>query len=207
MFTMDWANQIILFLGSYTPIISFLGAIIGGEETLLLLSILAAQDSINIFLVVFFFYIGIMVADTLWYLLGKTKFFDWFVQRKIISKAYGHGSRLLDQITKGSDFRALFSTKFLYGLRIVVLVHMGKKGLTMKKFFKYNLIIDAIWTIVIAAVGWSAGKGIAFAFVLYDNIALSLTLIGVVLITFMILMNITGRFVKRWLMKQQEQSH
>ena len=56
-------TKILLFFGNNIPAVSFIGAIVGGEETLVLLSILAAKGFLSIGDVFVFFYLGIMYAN------------------------------------------------------------------------------------------------------------------------------------------------
>lgn len=199
---MSLINQILLFFGSYTPLVSFLGAIIGGEETLILLSILSSNGYLTAWVVLLFFYLGILVSDTIWFFLGKSKLFDWFVKRKIISRVYLRWDKLLTKATKGSSFHALFITKFLYGFRIPTIMYLGREKVKVKSFLFDSAIIDFIWTLVVFAIGWFAGKGILLATDLSKNIVLYLLLVGITFIIFTIIVRILSGLIKKWLIKK-----
>ncbi len=198
-------TQILSFFGNYTPLVSFLGAIIGGEETLLLLAILAAHNFFNIWIVIVFFYIGIVVSDTIWYALGKSNLFDWFVKKKVISKVYLHWDRLLNKATKRNDFQALLLTKFLYGFRVPTIMYLSRERLKFEHFLRYTAIVDLIWVSVIALISWFAGKGISFATNLSKNLVLSLVLIGIFMVLFTIIIRIISEATKKWLTQKQKQ--
>ena len=197
--------QILSLFGNYTPIISFVGAILGGEETLILLSILAAQGFLNVWYLLIFFYLGILVSDSIWYFLGKLNLLHWLINKKIISKAFLYWDNLLNRATKKSDFQALFFTKFLYGTRIPTLMYLSKERLTFKSFFVYNIITNLIWVPIILLIGLSAGKGISLAANIQNNLTLYLFLIGITLIIFTILTRILAGLLRRWLKKEQKQ--
>lgn len=198
-------TTILSFFGNHTPIVSFLGAIIGGEETLILLSILASHGFLNIWSLLIFFYLGILVSDSIWYFLGKSKVFDWLVRRKLISKVYFNLGKLLNTVTKNNDLQVLFFTKFLYGTRIPTLMYLSKERLTLKPFLFYNIITNIIWVPIVLLIGWSAGKGISLATNISNNLALYLFLIGITLLIFTILIRILSEVVKEWLKKKQKQ--
>lgn len=124
---MEIANQILLFFGNNIAIVSFLGAIIGGEETLVFLTILATKDLLNVWHVLIFFYFGIIISDSIWYGVGKSKIFDWLIKKKYISNTYYYWGLLLDKATKGNDIQALLVTKFLYGFRIPTIMYLARE--------------------------------------------------------------------------------
>lgn len=202
---MNFVEQILLFFGNYTPIIAFLGAIIGGEETLIFLSILGAQQYLNIELVFIFFYLGILTSDLLWYGIGKSKLFDWLVQRKILSALYFRWGKLLHTATKGNNFQALFLTKFLYGFRLPTIMHMAREKMEMRSFIFYSIITNLIWVAVITTIGWFAGKGIALATNLSDNLILYLAIIGLTLVFFAVFVRMMSNIIKKWLTKYKKQ--
>lgn len=202
---MELITQILLFFGNNTPIISFVGAIIGGEETLIFLSVLAAQGYLTIWFVFIFFYLGVMTSDILWYFIGKSKISDWIIQKKFISSTYLYWGKLLNTTTGGSNFQALLFTKFLYGLRMPAIIYIGREGMKIKPFLFYSIIVNFIWAIVITIIGWFAGKGISLATSLSNNLPLYLLLMGITLIVFVVLIRLLSNVIKKWMIKKQEQ--
>ncbi|MFH0951510.1 MAG: hypothetical protein V1765_03505 [bacterium] len=201
---MDLISQILLFFGNYTPVIAFLGAIIGGEETLILLSILASHGHLAIWSVFIFFYLGILVSDCLWYFIGRSRLFDWIIKRKIISNIYLHWDKLLNAATQNSNFQALLVTKFLYGLRLPTIMYLARERITIKSFIGYSTIVNFIWVLIIATIGWTAGKGISLATNIFNNLILYLLLIGATLVVFTLLIRLLSKTTKQWLIKKQQ---
>ncbi len=198
-------TQLLSFFGNHTFIVSFFGAIIGGEETLILLSILASHEVLDIGYVLIFFYAGILVSDSIWYFLGKSKLIYWLMNKKIISKTFLYWDKLLNKATEKSDFQVLFFTKFLYGTRILTLMYLSNVRLKFKSFILYNIIANFVWVSTILLIGWSAGKGISLAADISNNLILYLFLIGIILMTFTILIRILSKLVKKWLRQKQKQ--
>ncbi|MBI2674085.1 MAG: hypothetical protein HYX23_02275 [Candidatus Zambryskibacteria bacterium] len=204
---MNTVSQILIFFGNNTPIVSFLGAIIGGEEVLVLLSIYSVAGTLNLAYILIFFYLGIMVSDTLWYMLGKSRIFAWLIRLKFISSAYEHWGRLLDVTTRKNDFQALFMTKFFYGFRIATIMYLARERLSFRDFFKYSLLSNFVWVGFISALGWATGKGIKTVTYFSGNITLEVFLVGVVLVLFMVIMRVASIRVKKWLQKTSPQSN
>lgn len=179
--------------------VSFLGAIIGGEETLILLSIYSAKGALNLADILAFFYLGIMVSDTIWFLAGRSRLFARLVKLKFVSFAYEYWGKLLDMATKRKDFQALFFTKFLYGFRIPTIMYLARERLSLRSFLLYSFPTNLVWVGIISALGWSTGKGIKIATYLSNNIMLEVFLVGIVLILFAVIMKTTSTRLKLWL--------
>jgi len=190
--------EMLTFLLGYMPLICFFGALIGGEETVLLLSVLAARDFYPIWIVFVFCFLGILVADSVWFFIGRLEVVTKFKEHKHLK---GHSDKIRDFIDikfKGNHFLLLLSTKFLYGLRIMTLMFLGRR-IKFKEFFVYNTIIAAIWTIVIVGFGWFAGRGVGWLWDTYRSLQL-LIIVGIIIIVALYILKIIGKKVaKRWL--------
>lgn len=196
---MNIVSQILLFFNHNTPLIAFIGAIVGGEEVLIILSIYSADGTLNLLFVLIFFYLGVMVSDILWYIVGRSRLLLWITKFSFVSLAYNYWGKLLDVSTKKSDFQALFVTKFLYGFRIPTIMYLAKERLSVRNFLIYSLITNFIWVGVIAGLGWATGKGIKTITYFSHNIVLEIFIVGLIIIIFIIIMRWMSKIVKKWL--------
>lgn len=188
--------SMLTFLLGYMPLVSFFGALIGGEETVLLLSVFAARDYYPIWIVFVFCFLGILVADSVWFFVGRLKVVTKMRGHKYFKEHSDRAGDFIDNKFRGNHFVLLMSTKFLYGLRIMTLMFLGRR-IKFKEFFIYNSIVVAIWTIVIVSFGWFAGRGVGWLWDTYRNIQV-LILVGIVIIVaFYILKIIAKKLVKR----------
>ncbi len=192
--------EMLTFLLGYMPLICFFGALVGGEETVLLLSVLAARDFYPIWIVFVFCFLGILVADSVWFFVGRLKLVTKMKEHKYFKKHSEKARNFIDNKFKGNHFILLFSTKFLYGLRIVTLMFLGRR-IKFKEFFMYNSIIAAIWTIVIVSLGWFAGRGVGWLWDTYRNLQLLIIVGIIIIVAFYILKIIVGKIVGKWLEK------
>ena len=198
----DIAAQILAFFGNNTPLVSFFGAIIGGEETLVLLVIFAARDTLNLWHIVIFFYAGVMVSDALWYLVGRSRVFNWLITHRLTFNAYTYWGKMLYKTMGNNTLEVLFMTKFLYGFRIPTIMYFAQERLSFRAFIQYSLLTNLIWMTIITVFAWFAGKGIKFAMHFSHNILMDVFLIGVVMVLFALVARIASKYTKSWLQKK-----
>ena len=75
----------------------------------------------------------------------------------------------------------LLYTKFLYGTRLITILHLSSRKISFRSFFLFNIISAVIWLFVVIPLGWLAGMGVinllpAFSAVGYSFIAVFLTI-------------------------------
>lgn len=201
---MGFLTQIHQVAAEYPLAIPFLGGLAGGEETVFLLSVIAAHGYLNIWMVATGCYVGILAADAAWYFFGQTRFFDWLVKRKGASEAYRLLHIALDKAAGGNNFLALLATKFLYGFRLITIMQLSREGMALTSFVLCSAVIDAVWIAVVASVGWFAGKGMQFAQLVSNNFAVSFAFLGIFMATGVILMRMASRQLQRWLTQKQK---
>ena len=72
MFTV--LEEIVLFFKSYPELVSFSGALFGGEETILVIAFLTGQGLFSVKTVFIYAYFGTLVSDWIWFYIGYYKF-------------------------------------------------------------------------------------------------------------------------------------
>ena len=196
-------TQILLFFGTYPELVSLIGTFLGGIETIILLSVIATQGYMNFWIVIIFSYIGIMLADIMFFFAGRTRLFNFLIRKRMVSIAYKKWDNLLDKATRGNDFQALFIAKFFYGFSIITIMHLARERLNIIEFIAYTAVINVIWITIGAVFGIFAGQGINFVLFLYDNLVISLILLGILMLSFMIILRFISDRIKSWLTKRQ----
>ncbi|MEK7554668.1 MAG: hypothetical protein AAB518_01640 [Patescibacteria group bacterium] len=188
---MEWLRLTVLPALPAPFLLPLLGAIIGGEETILIISMLSAEHVIGFKTVLFFSFLGTLISDTLWFYAGDlvVKLERW----RIFSKKFEEVAEIIRKISGKSHFRALMMTKFFYGTRILTLFHVRRDGMPVWEFIPTNAVVVAIWTAAIVVFGWLAGKGVVSLGIL-ENIE---GLIGTVLLVI-----IAFHFLRKWLNKR-----
>lgn len=98
---------------------------------------------------------GVIAGDLMWYELGKHVFKSPF-----LDKWLGRASKKLDEQIQKSPGRAIFISKFTYGLHRLTLIRSGFLNVPFFKFFRADLLSSLIWIILIGALGFAASAGI-----------------------------------------------
>lgn len=187
---------LITFLVAYPRTITFLIAFLGGAELVLLLSIIAAQDGIHIINLMIFAALGIIVADILWFYIGRTRIISHFRKYKWVHKKYKRARKVIDRTT--NDILLLSIAKTVRGIGLPIMMYMGRNR-SFKKFIKYNIPISIVWAIAIVSFGWLAGKGYYLFVNVYKNVQLGI-LIALIILTLAYLIQY---FIRKYLLKQE----
>jgi membrane protein DedA with SNARE-associated domain len=144
-------------------LIPLAGALAGGEETIITICILSITTGIVSFpTVVVWSFIGVTIKDSAVFLFGRR--FITFIETKGHMRAKLHTIGIFaNQVTHGNYFLALFISKFIYGMRIITILYLGKERVTFPRFSSYNVPVTVLWTAVTCTIGWVAGRGFASA--------------------------------------------
>lgn len=183
-------EELIKSLIGHPILISIIGPFLFGGETILILAILAGQNLIPLWMVVLFCIFGMFLADTMWFLIGKIKALSKLKKIKWIHKGYKRAKKEIEEAP--NELFLLILIKFAYGIGIPILLYLGRKGMSLKKFILNNILIIASWSLVITILGWSIGKTSAIAMDKFENIYASILLI----VTGFILVNILFKEIR-----------
>lgn len=185
----------------YTFFIPLLGAFFGGEETILVISMLTATGALSFTEVVAFSFLGTMLSDVCWFQFGRYAM-ERLERRPNMKNKFMMVADFIRRVARGKTFVALLITKFLYGTRIIMIFYLGKIDLSLRKFLLYNSIVTGIWSVVICTLGYFAGKGLLELLDAYHNLAYSVSIVaGVVLCVYALRI-----WLNRILVKEARQS-
>lgn len=177
-------NVILSIFANYSFVICFLSGLIGGIVWLLALAALAANGVFPVWVLITFFYIGIVICDIALFKIGQIKSLSYFKKRKLIYKGYQKVSYFLQKFSKNRDIFSLFLSKFLHGLYAPLIIYYGRKQMQFKRFLIMDLIINLVWIVILVPIGYFAGKGLRLFLSIENNLnwaILSLFLILVII--------------------------
>ncbi|MFH1451968.1 MAG: VTT domain-containing protein [archaeon] len=190
-------EKLLLFLTGFPWLICLVATFIGGEETIMFLSALAGQGVFAIYIVLIFSFVGIMISDFMWFFIGKIEGLNYFKRYEVVSKNYSRAKKFISKHTGDNEFFILLSTKFFYGIRVVALAYVGRKKMKFSKFLFYNSIVNIVWILTFAIVGFFAGKGISMFLNIYENVSFLLVLFFGILVFLYVIKNIIKRLISR----------
>ena len=183
---MGFVESLLAIFSNYPSLISFLGGLLGGEETLLALSFLAANNMIPLEILFIFGFLGVYVCDLIVFSIGRFKLVHNFEKLEKHSPVYQRIDKFISKLTNESPFLALMYTKFIYGARLLTLIYLGLKKISLKQFLVSNFIVDLIWMSVIIMLGWLAGSGFKFVLDVFKNVQAAIGLVIVFVIILLI---------------------
>lgn len=168
----------------YPFLIPLGAALIGGEEMIILVTILSVATGVPSFAtVVIWSYIGTFFKDCCVFLFGKhgLAFIESFGSMRDRFDAI---ARFIDRVTGRNYFLALLITKFLYGARIITIFYVAREKMTLPTFFLYNTVVTGLWIMVTCGIGWLAGRGVVNITKFFGDITYGLGIVALAALAF-----------------------
>ena len=168
--SIEWFSALVLNYPLFKYIIIFLGVAFLGELALFTAGFLAAQGVISLSILAILSFFGVLLADILWFLIGKTT-----TAEKIISHRYTYATisiilQALDRISGGNRFFAVILAKFVIGTRIVLILYVSKTNLEFKRFVRYDIVAVFLWLLIVIGIGYISGLGFSYISSILRNV-------------------------------------
>ena len=137
-----------------------LGALAGGEETIIAVCILSVTTgAVSFPTVVLWSFIGTTIKDSCVFLFGR-HFIKYLETKETIRTKIHTMGAFVNRVTHKNYFLTLLVTKFLYGMRVITIFYMGRERMAFPRFLSYNVPVTALWIVVTCTIGWFAGRGL-----------------------------------------------
>jgi len=192
---MDWTTWLIPFLNNYGWLVAFLGGLFGGEEIIIPLAFLSANDYISPMVVFVFCFIGLILTDVLIFYTAKLKLIRGIEYYHHTSKFFKKFDEVILKVSRKSIFLALLYSKLVFGTRMITLVYFGIKKISIKRFLPSALLAILVWFSLIFSIGWLAGIGFSFLIDAFKKVELGISLIFLVIIVVIILKKWAEKFI------------
>ncbi len=172
----------------------FIGAVFEGESIMLLLGLLSHEDYFTFPWIVFWAFLGAMVGDFDWFLLGRYKgekiLNKWAWFKKFMGKP-------VSLVGKKPATLAFFM-RFMYGFRHIVPFSIGMSKLPMKTFLLWNSLGAVAWVTVFGGAGYLLADVLESVF---GNLKKYELVLAIVIILLIALAHTIGQIMKRTLKK------
>ncbi len=145
------------FIHSYGYFAIFLGMFIEGETILALAGYFSGLGYFSITLVILYAIIATLIADQLWFHLGRLK------GRKILLKH----EFIRNRVERVHNFLGKYEThtmltyRFIYGMRITTALLLGSSKASAKKFFFIDIATVIVWVSLYTLLGYIFGSAIS----------------------------------------------
>lgn len=187
-------NQtIVTALSTYQLPAVFVGSFCFGETVIIAAAFLSAQGLWSIDSVFWLALAGTLLSDTLWFWFGQTiliRLQRWERYKQKTAQLL----KALERPIGRRPFLVLLFIKFLYGTRILTIIYLSTRKLSLSTFILFDTIGTTIWLITMLGVGWLAGTSIMNLLPTLNTVQYAvLIVIGAILLV---------RFTSTWLMKK-----
>jgi membrane protein DedA with SNARE-associated domain len=158
----------------------FVGTFLEGETILTVAGFLAAQGYMDLPFVIIFGFIGSLMGDQFFFYLGR-RHGGWILKKS--PRLHGHVKRVHNLFDKGG-FLWLIGFRFVYGLRMITPIVLGTSEMSNRYFFMLNMAGAALWSVVVALLGFFIGNTIQIFF--HEAKHYELLIAGIILGVFLI---------------------
>jgi membrane protein DedA with SNARE-associated domain len=165
-------EHVFIFLTQALPdhwmLATFIGALVAGENAILVALIFATKQSSGMILgVLVTAYVATLIADICWYVLGKYGFAS--MNRKQASHEIPES--MIKKLFDKHIFSSLLLIKFLVGLRVVLTLYLAtKKELTFWRYLWFDSLGIILFLGVLLALAWFVIGGTGNALDTYQMI-------------------------------------
>lgn len=142
------------FLDQYGYIALFIGTILEGGTVLVLAGFLAHQQYFQIERVILVAFVGTLLGDQLFFLIGR-RYGQPFIQRRPHWKS--KANRVESWLDRHENW-LIVEFRFIYGMRSVTPFILGASDVSWRKYFFLNTVGALVWATVIGMVGFSFGQ-------------------------------------------------
>jgi len=172
------ASNISLFF-----ILGVIGTALWGDGALIFFTAFSVNYKISLWLIFFAAYIGTMIGDSLWFLIG-IKLARKIEKNKKMYKGYKKIAFIIDKIFKHNHLLALTVVKYLYGTRVITIFYLAKEKIGYKKFIYYDFISTLFWVLGVGLIGYLVGLGFVWIQTAFKNIQLTILALIIIFILF-----------------------
>jgi membrane protein DedA with SNARE-associated domain len=167
--------ELLYLFQQYGYVIIFVGTFFEGETTLVLGGLLANQQHLNFWLVVWTAVLASYIGHVVFYFLGKTSSV-WILEKfpslriKIEQAEY---------IIRRYETLSLFLTQYVFGIRLASALSFGILDMKISKFLFLQFISCLAWAILFAALGYWVGSSLENLIKSIERTLLIILLLGI----------------------------
>lgn len=149
-------NELIQRHGDWFYVITFIWTFLEGETFVIFAGAAAAQDILDIRVLILVAWLGSFCGDQTYFYLGR-RFGPWLLRKM---PKLQKGMDKVAVLIKKYDVAFILSYRFLYGLRNISSAAMGISGLDWKKFAVWNCLAALIWSVTFSMGGYLFGEAL-----------------------------------------------
>jgi membrane protein DedA with SNARE-associated domain len=147
-------------IATYGYFAVFVGAFFEGETVLIIAGFLASGGHLDIASVMLFGFLGGLAGDQLYFYIGRARGRPLIEQRE----SWRARTERIAHILARHGTLLMLGYRFMYGVRLVTPLVLGAFGVSRLRFLLLNLINAAVWSALVAGLGYAFGEVVAQMF-------------------------------------------
>lgn len=159
-----------------------LGVGLGGEVILIPFAFLSAQGFVSWPILGMAGFLGTYATDTFWFFVGRGVRFGKILEHRFAQNTVSVIHDTVERLSRGSPMLSLIFAKFIFGTRILTILHVSRKNVSTQKFLYYNAVAVLLWIFVIIPIGYASGLGFTYVASVFQNIYATLGFIALVVV-------------------------
>jgi membrane protein DedA with SNARE-associated domain len=143
------------FIAHWGYLAIVVGTFLEGEAVLVVAGAMAHRGVLSLPWVMVAAFVGSLLGDQLWFLLGRRYGTPWIARRPKIQAR----TEVVQTWLRKYGTAFVIGFRFLYGLRSVTPALLGASGYHARRFAVLNVLGAAIWSAAFAGFGYGIGAG------------------------------------------------
>lgn len=187
-----------VLLLAHPVITSFISGFLS-EDIIIFYAILAGKELIPFWIVITFGLLGILMGDSMHFLIGKLKIIKKLERKIQYDKKFGLLTSTVRKFGDKSDVKLFTLTKFVYGLRLASVMYLSARGMKFARFFYLEIMSTLIWAVIMIPAGWLVGKGFFLIFSVAKGIEKTLTFALLLFIIYYLFVRLISKYVMEYI--------
>lgn len=191
-----YVQHIFSQLSEFSFIIALFAPLIGGEIAILGLAFLAGQGMFSLWGVILGSFLGMLILDVGWFMMLR------FPPFEKLRKSWGSTSvryqkmeARIETLAHRNDVLVLFISKLLIGTRVLILVYLSLRKISLVRFLTYDSIATFAWALALGYLGFASGRGYINAMEDSGTLLLQIMIIGSLAVLSYVTILLFRRFV------------
>ncbi len=149
-------ETLLSFIQHYGYAFVFIATLFEGETVVALAGFTAYQQYLDFETVIVVAFLGGMIGDQIFFYLGRFKGKQFLIDHP---KLFTRANKVHRLIERYPNFLS-FASRFIYGFRIVIPIALGTSKVSSIRFFIFNFLGAATWSIIFTSLGYFLGNAL-----------------------------------------------
>lgn len=149
-------ETLLSFIQDYGYLFVFIATLLEGETVLALAGFTAFQGYLDLELVILTAFFGGMLGDQIFFYFGRWRGKQFIAARPKLAMRAKSAYRMIERHRN----LLIFGSRFMYGFRTIIPIALGTSPVSGVRFFVFNILGAAVWSILFATGGYLLGTAV-----------------------------------------------